>query len=375
MMDLHTDFDNQKAWDDDQSLHDQMELESQLGSETCEDAADVEACSEAPVKKEKQLKLWHGILLLVFVAADIIFLGSFVSMVLGIRGFYATAMGEILMLLGALAVTLLAGARLKPVFQFRKPEWKKSFGTVLLWVGCFFLTILVTTIMEYFFPTEMAGVSEGLEQGILSVSMLPALLIVSLSPAICEEMVFRGVLFNCIWNKTHRKWVTIILVGMIFGIFHGSIWRFVPTCILGIMMGYILFETNNMFYNMLFHGINNACPILLMFASGLTSDGVGSQMDAVLNDPEAYRMTLLPAIGFYMILGAMGLILLYLGRNMICHVDLTVPGEIRLAKKTKERNRMVILACALGILGLLVIFVGAWLGGGVLAEGTSVVFG
>ena len=50
-------------------------------------------------------------------------------------------------------------------------------------------------------------------------------------------------------------------MGIIFGLFHGSVWRFLPTAILGGVLTYIMLETENMFYPALFHFTNNFLPL------------------------------------------------------------------------------------------------------------------
>lgn len=65
-----------------------------------------------------------------------------------------------------------------------------------------------------------------------------------------------------------------MLTGCIFGAFHGSIWRFFPTAILGMAMAYLLAETGNMVYNIMFHAINNLLPLVLMFGMQWLMDGL-----------------------------------------------------------------------------------------------------
>ena len=88
------------------------------------------------------------------------------------------------------------------------------------------------------------------------------LLVVAVTPAICEEIAFRGALLTCFRGK-RSKWTGIIIVGLFFGACHGSVWRMVPTAILGLVMGYVLFETENIFYCMLIHFTNNAFSVIL----------------------------------------------------------------------------------------------------------------
>ena len=130
-----------------------------------------------------------------------------------------------------------------------------------------------------FLPDEIMGTSAGLSYTFLSVPVLVAVLIVSITPAFCEEAVFRGIVFNSFW-PIGNKWIVIVLTGCIFGAFHGSIWRFFPTAILGMAMAYLLAETGNMVYNIMFHAINNLLPLVLMF-------GMQWLMDGFIRWPEA----------------------------------------------------------------------------------------
>ena len=115
----------------------------------------------------------------------------------------------------------------------------------------------------------MSELSGGLPFGI-------AFLLICVTPAIFEEMAFRGGLFSC-FRGFRSPWPAILISAVVFGAFHGSFWRFVPTAMLGIAMGYLLAETDNMFYNMLFHLINNALPTLLL---QLTSSVASEQMES-----------------------------------------------------------------------------------------------
>ena len=62
-----------------------------------------------------------------------------------------------------------------------------------------------------------------------------------------------------------EKWIPILVTAAVFGLFHGSIIRFFPTFLLGIVLGYLVYETNNMFYNVMFHAINNIIPVLVLY--------------------------------------------------------------------------------------------------------------
>lgn len=118
-----------------------------------------------------------------------------------------------------------------------------------------------------------------------SLTFIISFVIVSISPAICEEAVFRGVVMHS-FDNGKNKWIAIVVTGLIFGAFHGNIWRFVPAALLGIMLGYIVYETDNMIYGALFHAINNAMPLLSIFAmkSMYSNEMFQSQMSTMTDN-------------------------------------------------------------------------------------------
>ena len=146
-----------------------------------------------------------------------------------------------------------------------------------------------------------------------SLTFIISFVIVSISPAICEEAVFRGVVMHS-FDNGKNKWIAIVVTGLIFGAFHGNIWRFVPTALLGIMLGYIVYETDNMIYGALFHAINNAMPLLSIFAmkSMYSNEMFQSQMSTMTDNGIP-----LISIGMYVMYGAAIPLLLTIGNYLI----------------------------------------------------------
>jgi len=84
----------------------------------------------------------------------------------------------------------------------------------------------------------------------------------TLSPGICEELVFRGALLNAFGRRLKRSWA-IVLVGILFAALHFSIYRFVGTLALGIVAGIIVVTTGSVLPAILFHATHNAMMITL----------------------------------------------------------------------------------------------------------------
>ena len=193
------------------------------------------------------------------------------------------------------------------------------------------------------------GASQGIQNVILSVPALLSLLVISITPAICEEIAFRGALLSCFRNLK-SKWAAIIIVSVIFGAFHGSIWRMVPTMLLGIAMGYLLFETENMFYNMLFHLINNAFPIVLMAAMNGLMGLAGGELSGVMESSSRAAEIPLASVGIYIMYGGAVPFLLYLGNYLIHRGQ---PGyDNGVFPREKKKTLIVLIAVGIGMMAL-----------------------
>lgn len=284
-------------------------------------------------ENRKTLKVYHGIIMLILSAVCVFF----VSPILGANlGLYGTLLNEILLLVLAVALTAAVRGDFKQVFPIHKPKLSAVFGTILLWIGSFLAIMIITMIIAYFFPEEVIGVSQGLGMEFASLTFIISFVIVSISPAICEEAVFRGVVMHS-FDNGKNKWIAIVVTGLIFGAFHGNIWRFVPTALLGIMLGYIVYETDNMIYGALFHAINNAMPLLSIFAmkSMYSNEMFQSQMSTMTDNGIP-----LISIGMYVMYGAAIPLLLTIG-NYLIHKGTKHAKNSLFAKE--ERMKLVVL--------------------------------
>lgn len=209
---------------------------------------------------KKKLKPYHGVILLILSAIGIFFIGPILGKYMGIFGSLAS---ELLLLLMSILLVVAVNGDLREAFPMYKPRMAHVFGTLVLWISSYLMVTTITLVMTMFFPQQVMEASKGVSSVVMSAPLLLAVIVVSMSPAICEEAVFRGVVLNS-FRSSMNKWVAILISGVIFGSFHGSIWRAIPTSLLGIMMGYLLVETDNILYTAIFHAVNNLVPILIM---------------------------------------------------------------------------------------------------------------
>jgi sodium transport system permease protein len=84
---------------------------------------------------------------------------------------------------------------------------------------------------------------------------------VSIMPGFFEELTFRGVLLHGL-RKTLRPVGVALAVGAIFGIFHVSLFRLLPTAYLGVLFAAVVLLTGSIFPVMVWHAANNAIALV-----------------------------------------------------------------------------------------------------------------
>ena len=314
--------------------------------------------------EKKQLRLWQGLLVIILAGLEVFVFSDFLPRWLGMG---RSLIGELILLGTAVGAVAVFGGKFRSVFPIHKPKFTEVMGTILIYLGASQAISVVTMIEMYIAPEMVTETSIGLSSMFTSSSMIVAIIVVGIAPAICEEAVFRGVFFNSIWNQTHGKWIPIIVTAAVFGLFHGSIIRFFPTFLLGIVLGYLVYETNNMFYNVMFHAINNISPVLVLYgmqflmqlmARALGMNGSG-MWNFVMDTATSQVSQLSPAfMGIYMIDGGVGLAILYLGNHVLHLGREGYPKELFPKEKRKQQFIWLTLALALAVTGGMMIVAG-----------------
>ncbi|MDG2344227.1 MAG: CPBP family intramembrane metalloprotease [Flavobacteriales bacterium] len=96
------------------------------------------------------------------------------------------------------------------------------------------------------------------------ISMCVNLFIMALTPAICEELFFRGSLQKIfvIWSK--KKSTGIILTSLIFGALHFQIENFLAIVFASILFGYVYEIKRNLIHSVIIHFCFNSFSLITM---------------------------------------------------------------------------------------------------------------
>jgi membrane protease YdiL (CAAX protease family) len=92
--------------------------------------------------------------------------------------------------------------------------------------------------------------------------VLYVLLVVALTPAICEEVMFRGYLQRQVERRLGVVW-SIVLVGLVFGLFHLRPTEILPLATLGMYLGFAVWVTGSLWAGVLVHLLNNGLAVLV----------------------------------------------------------------------------------------------------------------
>jgi sodium transport system permease protein len=88
------------------------------------------------------------------------------------------------------------------------------------------------------------------------------LIAMALTPAICEELAFRGFILSGLRHMGH-KWRAIIVSSVIFGFTHLMFQQSIGTTLIGIVVGYLAVQTGSILPPIIFHFGHNAMTLTI----------------------------------------------------------------------------------------------------------------
>lgn len=95
-------------------------------------------------------------------------------------------------------------------------------------------------------------------------SLLATLGLVALTPAVCEEALFRGPILRGLRSQLSPA-ASMVVTGLLFGLFHLDLARILPASLLGVLLSFIALESESILPAMLTHFINNAILVALSY--------------------------------------------------------------------------------------------------------------
>lgn len=229
----------------------------------------------------------------------ILYLGTAVS----VRSpFGGTLVNQFLILLTPLFAVWYMKSDVKTLFSLKIPSGKSVLGGLLLYIGTYLIMLVAATALSRIFPESTQNVEQAFGE-ILDHPFILIILVMAVMPAVGEEIFFRGLLFGGFRHRHGAFW-GILLSSLIFGAFHLSIVKLLPTAMLGACFAYIGYCSGSIYIGMFLHFLNN----LISMALSKYPEQMGRFLPFLVEELSGKDIFLMLVIGC--LSGTLGLIIL-----------------------------------------------------------------
>ncbi|MFC1662526.1 ABC transporter permease subunit/CPBP intramembrane protease, partial [Gemmatimonadota bacterium] len=202
---------------------------------------------------------------LLVVAAVFFYLSPHLQAGFGEMGLLLSEMA--LLLLPVLLFVRFGGFNPTRTLSLRRPRWRDLLVAFLVILGGTPFAWLLAWLQSFFLPIpwELLEEMSGFVQADSPSRLVWLLALIALTPAVCEEVVFRGVLLAGTRARMSAPRV-ILLNGLVFGAFHLSFYtafRLLPTAWLGILLAWVVLRTRSIWTGTLMHFLNNGSVVVM----------------------------------------------------------------------------------------------------------------
>ncbi len=186
--------------------------------------------------------------------------GSVLQLKYGIGGIFGTQM-----IFLALPLMFVAYTKrdVRKTYSFYKTKPANYPGAFLLGIGACLLMLVLAVFLTNLFPNSAEAMSEMFVD-ILGDNLAVQIIVIAITPAICEEMLFRGFLLSAMGSR-YKKVSAFVIVAVLFGLYHMSLIKFFTTGLFGLLLCYVVYLTGSIFPAMLIHCTNNLISVLLSY--------------------------------------------------------------------------------------------------------------
>jgi len=203
----------------------------------------------------------------------------------------------------ALMMGVMLTTSLRRTFSLRWPGYGRLMWAVLLPLALHPLTVELQMSLQWFFPKPPPGLAETME--LMSSKNQPlwlVLLAFAATPALCEELAFRGFLLSG-FRRSGKVGLAIALSSLTFGIIHMIPQQVFNAALLGVVLGTICVRSRSLMPCVAFHFVYNTLAVLHGRAGDTVPDtGIWAwlfrhQDEALRYQPALLCLAALTAIG------------------------------------------------------------------------------
>lgn len=177
----------------------------------------------------------------------------------------------------------------KGILRLKVPRIKEVILVLLIAIPSTILLTLAAQLSNTIlpFPEEYIQQMENIFE--LDNLIWRSFLIIAIVPAICEELLFRGLMPH--FFKKYGFKANVVFTALLFAAFHLDPYRFFTVFLLGLLLGYITLRSGTIYNSMISHAINNSLGLVMSAIAG------SSWLNTITTDQDDLRYWLaVPAI-------------------------------------------------------------------------------
>ncbi|RLD70841.1 MAG: hypothetical protein DRJ29_06110 [Bacteroidetes bacterium] len=95
--------------------------------------------------------------------------------------------------------------------------------------------------------------------------LLMNLLMIGVIAAVGEELIFRGLIQRLMTQMIKNPHLAILITALLFSAFHFQFFSFLPRFVLGLVLGYLMYYGQSIWYPILAHFVNNAMGVIYYY--------------------------------------------------------------------------------------------------------------
>lgn len=168
---------------------------------------------------------------------------------------------------------------LGPTLRLYRLGGRQALGTLLLALGTIALAAVYMQLQERLFKPSERYI-EFWASALASRSLSEfawKLFAVALVPAVCEEMLFRGLLTNALRPRVGHVRL-VLVVGLLFAFFHADTYRLVPVFGIGVVLTWVALAAGTLYAPILFHAIFNGATVTYAYSTLNPGAGHGTPL-------------------------------------------------------------------------------------------------
>jgi ABC-type Na+ efflux pump permease subunit/membrane protease YdiL (CAAX protease family) len=162
----------------------------------------------------------------------------------------------------------------REMFNLRPPHWAVWLAVLIGVPSALYLGVGLSGLVNRFvFPISEEVLRDFGDSliGEQDLALWQIVLFITIAPGIFEELTFRGALLHGLKRRL-RPVPLVLAVGLIFGFFHVSLFRILPTAWLGMVLTAVTLMSGSIYPAMVWHTLNNALAIVPAWLGWVSAD-------------------------------------------------------------------------------------------------------